>query len=80
MIEANHDALGDYRLYCEGADDLLFTDNESNLQRLWGVPNTVEFVKDGIEDFVVHGKMNAIESRKDWHKVRGALSVHDRAG
>ena len=60
VIEANHDALGDYRLYCEGADDLLFTDNESNLQRLWGVPNTVEFVKDGIEDFVVHGKMNAI--------------------
>ena len=46
IIEASHDLLGDYRLYCDDADELLFTENESNAERLWGVPNATPFVKD----------------------------------
>ncbi|MGH9126483.1 MAG: MGH1-like glycoside hydrolase domain-containing protein [Acidimicrobiales bacterium] len=33
----------------------LFCDNETNTERLWGVPNTAAFPKDGINDHVVHG-------------------------
>src|SRR5438477_2226715 len=60
IIEASHDLLGEYRLYCENADELLFTENESNVDRLWRVPNATPFVKDSINDYVVHRKKNAI--------------------
>ena len=60
IIEASHDLLGEYRLYCENADELLFTENESNAERLWGVPNATPFVKDSINDYVVCGNKNAV--------------------
>src|SRR5436305_8203457 len=60
IIEASHDLLGEYRLYCEGADELLFTENESNGERLWRVSNATPFVKDSINDYVVHRNKNAI--------------------
>ena len=34
---------------------LLFTENETNAARLWGGENATPYVKDGINDFVVHG-------------------------
>ena len=63
IIEASHDLLGEYRLYCDDADELLFTENESNAERLWGVPNATLFVKDSINDYVVRGKKNAVNPR-----------------
>ena len=38
-IQASHHELGDYWLYCDGGPELLFTENESNTQRLWGQPS-----------------------------------------
>ncbi len=43
-------------LYCEGAPELLFTDNDTNRERLWGQPNATPYVKDSINDYVVGGK------------------------
>jgi Mannosylglycerate hydrolase MGH1-like glycoside hydrolase domain len=60
IIEASHDLLGEYRLYCDDADELLFTENESNAERLWQLSNATPFVKDSINDYVVHGNKNAI--------------------
>ena len=60
IIEASHDLLGEYRLYCEDAAELLFTENESNGERLWSFPNAAPFVKDSINDYVVLGDKNAI--------------------
>ncbi|MDQ6809956.1 MAG: glucosidase [Verrucomicrobiota bacterium] len=59
-MEASHHELGDYRLECEGAPGLLFTENETNAQRLWNAPNRSPFVKDSINEFVVHGKEDAV--------------------
>jgi hypothetical protein len=53
IVEASHHALGQYRFYCEDPGDVLFTENESNLERLWGVPNQSPFVKDSINDRIV---------------------------
>ena len=53
IIEANHHALGSYRLYCEDPDRLSFTENESNTERLWGVPNSSPRVKDAINELVI---------------------------
>jgi len=60
MIDATHFALGQYRLSCEHAERLLFTENESNLERLWGVPNHSRYVKDSINDCVVQDKIDIV--------------------
>ena len=54
-LVAQHSALGAYQLYCEEAGDLLFTENNTNNVRLFSAANESEFVKDGINDHVVHG-------------------------
>jgi hypothetical protein len=48
LIEAAHADLGTYWLACQDEPELLFTENETNTQRLWGVPNRTPYVKDGI--------------------------------
>src|SRR6266576_1428869 len=64
MVEASHDGLGRYELDCENADALLFTENESNLERLWGVPNRYPFVKDSINDAVIQNKVGLVNPSK----------------
>jgi hypothetical protein len=64
MIEASHGVLGRYQLHCENADALLFTENESNLERLWGIPNRYPFVKDSINDAVIQNKMGLVNPSK----------------
>ncbi|HVW83215.1 MAG TPA: hypothetical protein VHB50_00975 [Bryobacteraceae bacterium] len=59
-IRATHPDLPEYRLFCENASELLFTDNETNYQRLFGVGNQGSFAKDGINDFVVNGVKAAV--------------------
>lgn len=60
VIEASHPTLGQRWLYCDGQAELLFTDNESNKERLWGAPNTSAYVKDGINDYLIHGHADAV--------------------
>ena len=80
MIEASHDELGRYELHCENADALLFTENESNLERLWGVPNRSPFVKDSINDAVTQNKSELVNPEQGWDKGGCALSLSHCAG
>jgi hypothetical protein len=50
VIAATHPDLGERFFYSEGAAELLFIENETNSQRLVGVPNRTPYVKDGIND------------------------------
>jgi len=59
-IAAADASLGDYFLYCEGQPLLLFTENETNNQRLFGTANPTPYVKDGINDCVVADRQNAV--------------------
>ena len=59
-IDLEHPELGPHRLQCEGTPELIFTENETNQQRLFGVPNHSPFVKDGINDYVVNGMTAAV--------------------
>jgi hypothetical protein len=60
VIAATDAQLGDYFLYCEGNPLLLFTENETNNQRLFGSANPTPYVKDGINDCVVADRQNAV--------------------
>jgi len=52
---AEHHALGVRRLEASGSPQALFCENESNLERLFGVPSPTAYPKDGINDHVIHG-------------------------
>ncbi len=55
VIESSHHELGKYALYCDGTPELLFTENESNAQLLWGRPNASPYVKDAFHTCVTAG-------------------------
>ena len=60
-MHAQHPEVGKSWLACQGTPELLFTENETNNERLWGVPNHAAFVKDGIDSAIVNkaeGKVN----------------------
>ena len=59
-IKLNHQYYDERWLYCDGSPELLFTDNETNCQRLYGVENPTPYVKDGINEYIVHGVQNAV--------------------
>lgn len=59
-VLAHMEGFGEYLLAFEGAPEILFCENETNLERLYGVENKARYVKDGINDFVVNGKRDAV--------------------
>ncbi len=68
-ISIHHPLLGEYALYAQGDVPLLFTDNETNQQRIFGVPNASRYVKDGINDFVIRGNEGAVNPARAGTKV-----------
>jgi hypothetical protein len=60
VIAASHAQLGERYLYCEGDAPLLFTENETNNQRIFGTSNQFPYVKDGINNYVVDGNRDAV--------------------
>ncbi|BAZ70970.1 hypothetical protein NIES4106_57670 (plasmid) [Fischerella sp. NIES-4106] len=64
VIEAFHSTLGIRWLYCDRNPHLLFTDNETNYERLFGVGNTSPYVKDGINDYLIQNRKEAINPRQ----------------
>jgi hypothetical protein len=70
MIAATHPVLGVYYLYCDGDVPLLFTDNATNNNRLFpNYPNASPYVKDGINNCVVHGQQEAVNPDRHGTKV-----------
>ncbi len=59
-VRASRPELGDWLLSCENSAELLFCDNETNNERLFGAPNVADYVKDGINDYVVNGAADAV--------------------
>jgi hypothetical protein len=67
---AVHPVLGEYTLHCEGDVPLLFTENETNNERLFpGSKSESPYVKDGINDCVVQGKQDAVNPKRQGTKV-----------
>src|SRR5260370_10325341 len=59
-IELYHPSLGKRWLYYEGSPELLFTENETNFKRLFGVANRFACVKDGINNYIVYAVRQAV--------------------
>jgi len=59
-IKLAHHYYGNRWLYCEGNPDILFTENDTNRQKLFGLDNESPYVKDGINEYVVHANRGAV--------------------
>jgi hypothetical protein len=80
VIDALHPVLGERHLYCEGQPTLLFTENETNTQRIFGVPNRTPYVKDSINNYVVHGDKNTVNPEQKGTKATAHYDVIVGAG
>jgi hypothetical protein len=69
VVWASHPELGEKFLYCEGGVPLLFTENETNNQRLFGTANRTKYVKDGINNYVVNYQTDAVNPAATGTKV-----------
>ena len=79
MVESFHE-LGEKFLYCEGEAPLLFTENETNIQRLFGTANRTKYVKDGINNYVVNHQSEAVNPAGTGTKVSPHYEVTINAG
>ena len=79
-VEAQHPDLGTRWLFLPGGVPLLFTENETNRQRLYGQPNTTPYVKDGIERFLLHGESGAVNHGQVGTKVAAHFCTEIPAG
>jgi hypothetical protein len=68
-IRATHHELGDYWLYCDATQELLFTENESDAQRLWNQPNASPYVKDAFHQYTISGRSEAVNPAKTGTKA-----------
>jgi len=75
-VVAAHPELGEFVLSCEGGAPLLFTENETNNERLFGQKNESPYVKDGINNCVVLGHQGAVNPAKQGTKVAAHYKVN----
>jgi|SoiMethySBSTD1v2_1073268.scaffolds.fasta_scaffold85163_2 hypothetical protein len=69
---ASHPALGERYLLCDRDVPMLFTENETNRSRIFGLSNDSPYVKDSINDFFVHDKRDGVNP----HKTGTKTAVH----
>ena len=63
-IQTNHPEQGNYYFYCQDNPELLFTENETNYQRIFNYDNGSKYAKDGINDYIVNKQKDAINPNK----------------
>jgi hypothetical protein len=80
LIECVSKRYGRRWLICDGQPELLFTENETNTERLFGNANATPFVKDGINNYVVAGKTDAVNPGRKGTKAAACYRVEIPAG
>jgi hypothetical protein len=80
IVKAVDPNLGERYLCCQGEVPLLFTENETNTQRIFGVPNRNPYVKDGINNCVVNGQLGAVNPEQKGTKASAHYRVTVQPG
>jgi len=68
IVELVHKELGKYSFYFEKAARTLFTENETNTERLYGVTNSTPYVKDAFHKAVTEKKFDWLDQKKEGTK------------
>jgi Mannosylglycerate hydrolase MGH1-like glycoside hydrolase domain len=79
-IRVEHDALGDFRLDCDGEPTLLFCDNETNARRLFGQSDASGFFKDAFHEYLIAGNGAAVNPAQTGTKAGAFYELNLPAG
>jgi hypothetical protein len=79
-VVASHGELGERWLFVDGDVPLLFTENETNTQRLFGIANEGNYVKDGINNYVTLGLKDAVNPAGTGTKVAAHHTIQVEPG
>jgi Glycosyl hydrolase family 63 C-terminal domain len=80
QINIQHRKYGEYFFYCDGNPELLFTENESNNKKLYGVEVEKGYFKDGINNFIVQGDASSVNPEKTGTKAAANYELLVKAG
>ncbi len=81
VILASHPEMdGAYRLACDGEPELLFTENDSNLERLYGAAKPSPYVKDAFHEYLVNGRPDAVNPLEEGTKAAAHYRLMVEAG
>ena len=80
-VKANHERLGDYYFYFQGPDKRLFTENQTNTEKITGEANETIFVKDAFHDYIISGKnLKALSTKSKGTKFSPVYKMKIAAG
>lgn len=80
VMKTDHPELDNYNLFCEGNPTLLFTENETNTERLYKITNQNPYVKDAINNYIVQGCNEAVNPEKTGTKASANYPLIIEAG
>jgi len=80
VIAAKHGDLGEYRLFCDGRPERLFTENDTNVRRLYGQTDAEGHFKDAFHEFLVGGNAAAVNSQQTGTKAAAHYELTMPAG
>jgi len=75
LAKITHESLGEYYLYFKDADSLIFTDNEHNLERVFGAQNKSIFTKDAFHHAIVDNDFDEFEAKGEGTKATAVYSA-----
>ena len=79
-VAISHEIVGQRYLYCDGDVTLLFTENETNNERIFGKPNVSPYVKDAFHNYLLKGKTDAVNPAQKGTKAAAHYQVTVPAG
>ncbi|WP_262269926.1 MGH1-like glycoside hydrolase domain-containing protein [Microvirga yunnanensis] len=79
-VQAQHASLGSYWLYGRRSAEPLFTENDSNAERLWGRPSPLRYVKDAFHRRVIAGEAAAVNPNQSGTKFAAWSVIEVAAG
>jgi Glycosyl hydrolase family 63 C-terminal domain len=79
-ITASDPSLGERFLSCEAASELLFTENETNNERVFGTANRTPYVKDAFHNYIVQGRRDTVNPEHNGTKAAARYAVSVPAG
>lgn len=74
-LQVEHEVLGEYFFYARAADDLLFTENETNFQHLYDEPNASPWVKDAFHRYIVNAEHDAVNAAGEGTKAAAVYAL-----
>ncbi len=77
---AQHSATGTYTLYAEAAEELIFTENDTNAKRFPDIPGNHQFSKDAFHRYLVHNEKDAVNPECEGTKMAAVYRIELAAG